>query len=144
MHVLGRVVAVAAQDGVRERLGERDRNVEHELALAVRELETLAAHQLDDVLDVADIVGNIDFDHPGRIPGVVATPAVGLGRSARVRQKLFSARSRVSAIWNSVSSFVSSKSVFRSSLRFARRSSPPCSRIFLESETRTPRPELSM
>ena len=32
----------------------------------------------------------------------------------------------------------------RSSFRFASRSSPLCSRIFLESETRTPSPELSM
>src|SRR5687767_3311870 len=62
----------------------------------------------------------------------------------RTFQKLSRARSRVSAIWKSVSSFVSSKSVFRSSLRLARRSSPPCSRIFFESETRTPSPELSM
>src|SRR5687767_964370 len=62
----------------------------------------------------------------------------------RTFQKLSRARSRVSAIWKSVSSLVSSNSVLRSSLRFARRSSPPCSRIFLESETRTPSPELSM
>ena len=59
-------------------------------------------------------------------------------------QKLCSARSRVSAIWKSVSSLVSSNSVLRSSLRFASRSSPPCSRIFFDSETSTPRPELSM
>src|SRR6267154_4424659 len=45
---------------------------------------------------------------------------------------------------NNVSSFVSSKSVCRSALRPASRSSPPCSRIFLESETRTPSPDESM
>src|SRR2546421_523843 len=51
-------------------------------------------------------------------------------RRLRSVQKLSSARSRVSAIWKSVSSFVSSNSVLRSSLRLASRNSPPCSRIF--------------
>src|SRR5437016_463758 len=45
---------------------------------------------------------------------------------------------------NSVSSLVSSNSVWRSALRPASRSSPPCSRIFLDSETSTPSPEESM
>src|SRR2546427_4086680 len=45
---------------------------------------------------------------------------------------------------NRVSSLVSSKRVWRSSLRPASRSSPPCSRIFLDSETSTPSPEESM
>src|SRR5467141_125735 len=45
---------------------------------------------------------------------------------------------------NSVSSLVSSNSVWRSALRPASRSSPPCSRIFLESETSTPSPDESM
>src|SRR5690606_20679232 len=61
-----------------------------------------------------------------------------------VDQKEVRASSRVREIWKRVSSFVSSKSVLRSSFRFARRSSPPCSRIFFERLTRTPRPDESM
>src|SRR5882672_12426427 len=45
---------------------------------------------------------------------------------------------------NSVSSLVSSNRVWRSALRPASRSSPPCSRIFLDNETSTPSPEESM
>src|SRR5438094_2195085 len=45
---------------------------------------------------------------------------------------------------NRVSSLVSSNSVCRSSFRPARRRSPPCSRIFFESDTSTPNPEESM
>src|SRR5712692_11247846 len=44
----------------------------------------------------------------------------------------------------SVSSLVSSNSVCRSALSPASRSSPPCSRIFFDSETKTPNPEESM
>jgi hypothetical protein len=44
----------------------------------------------------------------------------------------------------SASSFVRSNSVRRSAFRFARRSSAPRSRIFLDSEMSTPSPELSM
>src|SRR5204862_252273 len=59
-----------------------------------------------------------------------APPPPPPSRQLAPRQKLSSARSRVSAIWKRVSSFVSSNSVLRSSFKFARRSSPPCSRIF--------------
>src|SRR3989442_9904047 len=45
---------------------------------------------------------------------------------------------------NSVSSFVSSNNVWRSALRPARRSSPPCSRIFFDSDTSTPSPDESI
>src|SRR5206468_3557074 len=45
---------------------------------------------------------------------------------------------------NSVSSLVSSNSVWRSALRPASRSSPPCSRIFFDSDTSTPSPDESI
>ena len=64
--VLGRIVAVAAQDGVGQRLGERDGDVEHELPLPVGQLDALAAHQLDDVLDVPNVVRDVEFDDPRR------------------------------------------------------------------------------
>src|SRR5215467_13045322 len=143
--MLGGIVAVAAEDRVRQRFGQRDRNVEHQLALTVRELDALAAHELHDVLDVSNVVGDVEFDDPRGVVAMVGRAAGRLdGTTVRVCQKLFNARSRVSAIWNNVSSFVSSNSVLRSSLRFARRSSPPCSRIFFDSDTSTPNPELSM
>jgi hypothetical protein len=39
--------------------------------LAVRQLDALPAHQLDDVLDVADVVGDIEFDDPRGVAGMV-------------------------------------------------------------------------
>jgi hypothetical protein len=69
--VLGRIVAVAAQDGVGQRLGERDGDVEHQLSLAVGELEALAAHQFYDVFDVSNVVRDIEFDDPRRVAAMV-------------------------------------------------------------------------
>ena len=105
-------------------------------------------HELDDALDVANVARDLELErdvHASRRERLCGADRRARGaRSRASAQKLCSARSRVSAIWNSVSSLVSSNSVLRSSLRLARRSSPPCSRIFFESETSTPRPELSM
>jgi hypothetical protein len=41
------------------------------LALPVRELDALAAHQLDDVLDVANVVGDVEFDDPCGVAAMV-------------------------------------------------------------------------
>src|SRR5258705_777175 len=59
-------------------------------------------------------------------------------------QNAASASSAVRVIANSVSSLVSSNSVWRSALRPASRSSPPCSRIFFDSDTSTPSPDESI
>ena len=57
---LGRVLVVAAQDGVGECLAEGDRDVEGELPGVVRELGARMAHELDDALDVRDVARDLD------------------------------------------------------------------------------------
>src|SRR5262249_43934349 len=174
MNVFRWVVPVAAEDRVGYGFGERHRHVQRDLTRRVPHRLAFTTDEVADTLDERHIAGDFELDHadfrrrrragPVRIEGrghSVNHKTTGTGekrlddpRSCRCpsqvgkqfgpAQKLWSARSRVSAIWNSVSSLVSSNSVFRSSFRFASRSSPPCSRIFFDSETKTPRPELSM
>jgi hypothetical protein len=70
--MLGRVVAVTAEDRVGERFGQGDRDIQHELALPVSHDLAFAAHQLDDFFDVPDVVRDFDVDDPdgtvGRFP----------------------------------------------------------------------------
>src|SRR5687767_3595860 len=122
------VVPVAAQDGVRDRLRERNTHVQRAFVGRNGKLATLPGRELYHAFDVPDVAWYLDVESDAGL----------------THQKLSSARSRVSEIWKRVSSLVSSKSVCRSSFRLARRSSPPCSRIFFDNETRTPSPELSM
>jgi hypothetical protein len=60
--VLGGILVIAADDGVRERFAERDGNVER--ALARWELKILAhiRDQLDDSFDLVDVARNLDFN----------------------------------------------------------------------------------
>src|SRR5664279_4031601 len=149
LHLHVRIVAfaVAAQDGIRERFAQGDGNIEAALARGIGKLRALLFDDLDDPLDVADVAGNLELERDVHAPGSERKRLADRRHAALAgafAQKVSSARSFVSEIWKSVSSLVSSKSVFRSSFRLARRSSPPCSRIFFDSETSTPRPELSM
>jgi hypothetical protein len=59
--VLRGVVEVAAEDRVGQRLGERDGDVEHDLALCVVQLFALAADEFNDTLDETDVAGDVDF-----------------------------------------------------------------------------------
>jgi hypothetical protein len=61
MHVFRRVVEVAAQDCVGQRLREGDGNIEHDLSLREVHLFALAAHEFDHALDQTDVAGNVDF-----------------------------------------------------------------------------------
>src|SRR6185503_3976543 len=128
----GGVFAGAVADGVAEGFGERRAEVEIEAAGGEGSGGETGRHQVDGVADDAEIARDVE---PHFERGDV---------QAQGHQNAASASSAVLVIANSVSSLVSSNSVCRSSFRPARRSSPPCSRIFLESETRTPSPDESM
>ena len=56
------ILAVAAEDRVRERFGERDGDVQRQLARRVGKLRALPRDHLDDVLDVADVARDLELD----------------------------------------------------------------------------------
>ena len=76
MDVLRGIVAVAAQNRVGQRLGQRDGHVEHDLPLGEGHDLALVADQLDDVLDEADVARNVELDDPD----VVAVDVVDLAQ----------------------------------------------------------------
>jgi hypothetical protein len=164
-HALVWIFVVRAKDRVRDRLTERDRHVERELVGVVRQLGAGMSNELDDALDVRDVARDLDFEIDAK-PGVgrEGRGHVGSGGGARwgtSRQRRrvrgpargggpreeSEARECAVARIRDLEQRVELRELeqrLESSLRLARPSSPPCSRIFLESETRTPSPELSM
>jgi hypothetical protein len=94
-YVLVFSLAVAAQYRVRDRFSEGDSNVQRAFTGWQMKLATLSRRELDYAFYVLDVAWDLDIERDVRLP----------------HQKLSSARSRVSEIWKSVSSFVSSKSV---------------------------------
>src|SRR5207249_5046285 len=119
----GGIFAGAVADRVAEGFGERGAEVEVEAARREGPGGEAARHQLDGIAHDPEIARDVE---PHFERGDV---------QAQGHQNAASASSAVLVIANSVSSFVSSNSVCRSSFNPARRSSPPCSRIFLESDT---------
>lgn len=79
VNVFGRIVSVAAQDGIRQCFAERDGHVEHDLPLGEIHDLALATDQLDDVLDEPDIARNVELDDPDVVAKGV--PIQGSGHS---------------------------------------------------------------
>ena len=150
LHHLGAVLPVAGHDGVGQRLGERHPEVEP-AACGRASCRRSSAGPAGPPPPRCSRRRWAPERHLHRRPGAGAGPG-GAGRRAGARpaaapspgRSSRSARSAVSLMANRVSSLVSSNSERRSSLRPARRSSPPCSRTFLEIETSAPSPEESM
>jgi hypothetical protein len=62
VHGLRGIVSIAAEDGVRDGLGDSDRHVEPNLAGGESHHLALAAHELHDALDEADVARDVDLD----------------------------------------------------------------------------------
>src|SRR5207244_1274003 len=125
------ILARSVANGVPEGLGECGAKIEADAAGRERSGRKMAGNQLDRVTHHPEIARDVELH---RI----------LRKRALETQNAASASSAVRVIANNVSNLVSSNRVCRSALSPASRSSPPCSRIFFESETRTPNPEESM
>src|SRR5690606_24517570 len=169
---LVRVRSVPVQHRVRKRLAHPDTEIQTQAVTVETGLVATRHQVIDGAFDRSQIVGELQYEvrlhgrpgvtvhtRSGPSPARGAVPIEGaplpggpsiltldynVAARRKIDQKDFSASWRLAEIWKSVSSFVSSKRVRRSSLRFARRSSPPCSRIFFDRLTRTPSPDESM
>src|SRR5688572_26674954 len=100
-HPFAGIVRVAVKDRVRERLSQCDGHVEHELAGGVLHELAFPPDEIHDALDLSDVV-DLELDGAD-VPRAAGRSGSSTLAGAPRGQKLWSARSRVSAIWNSVS-----------------------------------------